>query len=191
MHNGCHIGPVEAFTHAQGGHHQGQIAPILHLRQPGHFYVDHGRNDHEILIAQPRPRHYQFAVGGYHRVAVEDDPARFVAEQVGIDVADPKRATGVDYEPFARLRLEKREVTGRRIQDNIDAPFVEGTAGAIGNPGVFANLEPNANRTGAPPRQIEHYVAERVRKLPYFNLIAQTRLPRLEPARFVMQAVVG
>lgn len=118
--------------------------------------------------------------------SVEDDAAGFVPEEVGVDVGDAEGAGALDDELLADFLFAEGEVGGGRVKDNVDPAAGKVASGAVGDPGVFADFEPNADALD---------VKDEVADGGDFALEVfgdnDAFWPGFEPARFVVEAISG
>lgn len=120
--------------------------------------------------------------------AVEDGAAGFVSEEVGVDVGDAEGAGALDDEVLADFLFAEGEVGGGGVEDDVDAVAGEVAAGAVRDPGVFADFEGNADAL-----DIEDEVADGDVLAVFAELVVNDDAsgPGVEPAGFVVEAVAG
>ena len=109
-----------------------------------------------------------------------------VAHEVGVDVAGGERPRTVLHESTADLVLVEREVAGRWIEDQVDAPGRERRPWPGGHPGVLADLKAHANPAAGKPEVTDRHVAVADR-----HHAPATANPRPEPPGLVVDAVAG
>ena len=127
--------------------------------------------------------------GSDQGAAVEDHPAGLVAEQVGVDVAHPEGPRALDDEPAADLVLAEGEVTGARVQQDVDAPGRQPAARAPGDPGVLADLEAHGDAAAGEvevPEGVE--LSTELELHPDLPVEEQAVHSRLEPAGHLVEA---
>ena len=120
------------------------------------------------------------------RSAVVDDSARFVAEQIRVDIADAERPRAFEDKAMADLRLTECEMARAGIENHVDAAEGQLRTGPIGDPGVLANLEADLHAA-----DVEVNIAERVRFVTGCQISPAADRPGLEPARLIVDAVAG
>ncbi len=146
--------------------------------------VDDGGRQIHILKPKPRAFGQQLATRGDQCFAVIDDPPGLVADQVGVDIRRPERPRGVADDLLAHAVFAERKMAGTRVEDNIDALRRQLWTRAARDPGVLADLKADPHTI-----DLEQLIAQQVRLavVAPFDMLA--RRPRLEPSRFVMNAI--
>ena len=115
--------------------------------------------------------------------AIIDCPARFVAQEVGGDVADSEGPGAFDDKPFANFELAEGEVTGTWVEDDVDAGECHIATGPLGYPGIFTDFQADLHSTA-----VEGNVTDRILFVVDLDGVADADGPRFEPSWFVVQA---
>src|SRR5690606_37391883 len=95
-------------------------------------------------------------------------------------------ARGAEDDLLAHLVLAEGEVAGARVADEVDALGRQLDAGAVGHPGVLADL-----RADPQAADLEDLVAQRVGAAVVLPLDELAGGPALEPPRLVVDAVAA
>ncbi len=163
----------------------------LETRQSGGTHagcrdIDNRTSDVPRRERQSRPHGQQRTARGDQGTAIVDEPARLVAQQVGVDIADVERPRALDHEPLADVDFAEGEVARTWIEDDVDSLRRHASAGSARHPGVLADLEADLHATA-----IEYQVADRILLAAKVDRVADLLGPGLEPARLVVQTVAA
>lgn len=124
--------------------------------------------------------------GGDEAAAVVDGASGFVAEEVGVNVCGTEGAGALDHELFADFLLAEGEVGGAGVEDDIDSAAGEESAGAVGDPGVFADFKADADAA-----DFKNGVADGKVVIAEFVFDDDAFGPGVEPTGFVVESVAG
>ena len=155
----------------------------------GQIDIDHRRRQVHIVKRKPRPRRQQHSGRSDHRPAVVNRPPGFVAQEVRIDVAHAERPRAFQDEPPANVHLAEREMAGTGVENHIHARQRQLAAGAVGDPGIFADFKPDLHVAAGSVDQVVVHIAQRIGPAVPSQLGLHAGGPGPEPAGFVVDAV--
>src|SRR5436190_1562353 len=93
--------------------------------------IDDCRREQPIGERESWTTSQHLAARGDQHTAVVDRAARFVAEQVGVGVADLKSPRALQHKPFANLLLGERKMARARVEQNVCAALGEPSTSSI------------------------------------------------------------
>jgi len=148
------------------------------------FDVDGLGGESDFLERKARAFGHDLAGGGDEAPSVVDGATSFVAEEVGVNVDGAESAGAFNHELLADFLFAEGEVAGAGVKDDIDSAAREVAAGAVGDPGVFADLEANADAA-----YFENGIADGEEVVAKFVFDDDAFGPGVEPSGFVVEAI--
>lgn len=136
----------------------------------------------KIMEKEPGTFGEEASPRGDHGPSVIDRTTRFVAHEVGVDVARSERPGIVQHEAFPHLLFPEGEMACAGVEDDVEAAPGQIDAWRIRDPGVLADFKSETD-----PAQVEKEVAQR--NAPGFDPGRRSLRPRFEPAWFIVETV--
>ena len=127
---------------------------------------------------------YHLSGAGDEQIAIIDGASGFVADQIRIHVGDAQRARALEHETPPHLVLAEREMARTGIEDDVHRIEREFRPGSLSHPRVLADLEADLQSAA-----VEVDVSDRGLLTADADVGALSPRPRLEPPRFVVNAV--
>lgn len=169
------------------GDERGAMAGGAGLHEPGEFHINGGGGDAALFESEARTFGNEASTTGDHGIAVVDGATGFIADEVGVDVTDPKSARAFEDKTFADFGFAEGEVTGAGIEDEVGSVGGQQNAGTLGDPGVFANFETDADAT-----DIEQQIADGDGFAFGGDVnVSLLHRPGFEPAGFVVESIAS